>query len=86
MQNSMKLNYFLGGTLVGVLLVNGCSGGERSLFDAWAQDDAPVRVEIVASSSSPLPVMVCDGQEMDGTCAEVNEDSTHNRMRVYTGN
>lgn len=90
MTNPVHLNYLLTGVLLGVVFSNACGGRASGPFDAWAQGDEPVQVQIVgvpvvdvatmpvvdinASKTKPLAVKICDGQDPDGSCADVNED------------
>lgn len=79
MTRTKALNYILGGALGGVLLSQACSAGSSTAqlgpLQAWAQGNEPVLVEIVGSPVNPVPVRLCDGQELSGTCATVYESA-----------
>jgi len=60
---------------------------------AFAQDDGPVEVyfggpiEVIVVEDqhrrdSPLPVMICDGQEPDGSCANVERFGSFDKLYV----
>ena len=90
LRRSIALNYFLGGALTSLLTVNACSavGGDATPLEAAAHaEDGPVEVIIVGhdfNATSPMPVMVCDGQEESGLCAQVFASGLDGRHLLYT--
>lgn len=87
---SVALNYFLGGALASLLATNACSaiGGDATPLESAAlAQDGPVEVIVVGhdySETSPMPVMICDGQDKEGICAQVFASSLDGRHVLYT--
>ena len=79
MTRATTTNVLLVGIILGMALSQACGGGGGGAGTANAADDCtctidgPIEVTIDATAGEPLPVMICDGQNTDGTCATVYE-------------
>jgi hypothetical protein len=80
MNRLLAANVFLLGLVAGLLLnSNGCAGpgggSAHAAGDCSCTIDGPIDVNVIASPHDPVPVMICDGQEDGGICAEVFEST-----------
>jgi hypothetical protein len=78
MNRLLAANVFLLGLVAGLLVnSNGCTGpagGSAHAADGCSCTiEGPIDVNLIASPQEPVPVMICDGQEDRGICAEVYE-------------
>ena len=75
MNRLLTANIFLLGLVSGLLVnANACSGGSaQAAGDCSCTIDGPIDVNVIATPHEPVPVMICDGQEDGGICAEVYE-------------
>ena len=77
MTRATTTNVLLVGIILGMALSQACGAGgggtANAADDCTCTIDGPIEVTIDASAAQPLPVMICDGQNTDGTCATVYE-------------
>jgi hypothetical protein len=75
MNRLLAANIFLLGLLIGVSTTNACNipGARAADGECSCVIEGPIEVSIDASPNEPVPVMICDGQEDRGICAEVYE-------------
>jgi hypothetical protein len=77
MSRAQQANILFVGIIIGMVVSQACGGGGGGGGGtANAADECTCTFD--ASKQAPLPVMICDGQSTDGTCAEVarlNSDS-----------
>jgi hypothetical protein len=89
MTRAQQANILFVGIILGMVVSQACGGGgggtANAADDCTCTIDGPIEVTIDAAASQPLPVMICDGQETDGTCAKVYE-SNGGENRLSTSN